>query len=370
MPFGLKNAPAIFQRLMEVVLRDCYHDDIVVFSGSGAEHVEHLRLVLGALRKFGMTLKESKCQFGKEKVEYLGHVIGGGELAVPAHRAAAMAEYIRPVTKKQLRSFLGAAGYYRQFVEGYARLSSVLSPWTSKSAPSVVGWTVEGLEAFDKIKVSLVDVVCLTVPTQEDTFSLHTDASGAGIGATLNVMREGRKRPVAFFSRQLQGAQRNYSATELEGLAMFKSIHYFSHYLYGCRFEVITDHKALVSFLHSRILNRRLHGWLLQLLQFDFIIKYRPGLENGDADALSRQAWDSRAGDPWPGIAPSGQEMLRPAESLKVGGDVGTTHIKEGGALTRGGAFRQDALESSGTGRRKETKGRVQEGVNLIRTHT
>ena len=102
MPFGLKNAPAIFQRLMEVVLRECYHcsapyiDDIVVFSTSGAEHVEHLRLVMSALRKFGMTINERKCEFGKEKIEYLGHVIGGGELAVPAHRATAMADYIRP----------------------------------------------------------------------------------------------------------------------------------------------------------------------------------------------------------------------------------------------------------------------------------
>ena len=151
MPFGLRNAPAIFQRLMEVVLRECYSfsapyiDDIVVFSGSGAEHVEHLRAVLGSLRKFGMTVKEKKCEWGKEKLEYLGHVIGGGQLAVPAHRAAAMANFRQPRTKKQLRSFLGAASYYRQFIEGYAYMSSVLSPWTAKSAPSVVDWT-EGLQ--------------------------------------------------------------------------------------------------------------------------------------------------------------------------------------------------------------------------------
>ena len=337
MPFGLKNAPAIFQRLMEVVLRDCYCfsapyiDDILVFSGSGAEHVQHLRLVLEKLRRFGMTIKVKKCEFGKEKVEYLGHVIGGGELAVPAHRAAAMADYIRPVTKKQLRSFLGAAGYYRQFVEGYASLSSVLSPWTLKSAPSVVGWTAEGVEAFNLIKVSLVDVCCLTIPTQEDTFTLHCDASGAGIGATLNVLRDRKERPVAFYSKQLQGAQHFYSATEL-GLAVFKSVHYFAHYLYGCRFTVVTDHKALVSFLHSRVLNRRLHGWILQLLQFDFVIVYRPGEENGDADALSRQAWDTREGDPW---LAGESDVLRPAPLL-VGGDVGTTHTREGGALTGG----------------------------------
>ena len=348
MPFGLKNAPAMFQRLMEVVLGDCYGcsapyiDDIIVFSENGEEHVQHLRCVLGALRRYGLTIKEAKCEWGKVKLEYLGHVIGGGELAVPAHRAAAMAEYKQPQTKKQLRSFLGAAGYYRQFVEGYARLSAVLSPWTSKSAPSVVCWTAEGLEAFTRIKVSLVDVCSLTVPTQQDEFVLHCDASGTGIGATLNVKRGGRKLPVAFYSKQLQGAQHHYSAMELEGLALFKAIHFFAHYLYGTRFEVITDHKALVSLLHSRVLNRRLHGWVLQLLEFDFTVQYRPGLENGDADALSRQAWDSRAGDPWQQEAGGrdGEEAgLRPAPSYVVGGDVGSESPQREGVATSGVAL-------------------------------
>ena len=330
MPFGLRNAPAIFQRCMEVVLRECYGfsapyiDDIIVFSNSGEEHVEHLRLVLKALSEHGMTLKERKCEFGKEKVEYLGHIIGGGELAVPAHRAAAMASYIQPRTKKQLRSFLGAAGYYRQFVEGFAKLSAVLTPWTAKSAPSIVGWTVEGREAFERIKVSLVNCACLTIPSQEDTFILHTDASGVGIGATLNVKRNGKMLPVAYYSRQLQGAQHRYSATELEGLAVFKAVHYFAHYLYGAKFEVVTDHKALVSLLHSRVLNRRLHGWVLQLLEFDFVVKYRPGVENGDADALSRQDWESSLGSTWLDGRDEEDQGLRAAQSFVVGGDVGT----------------------------------------------
>ena len=358
MPFGLKNAPATFQRLMEVVLGDCYHcsapyiDDVVVFSSSGEEHVQHLRLVMEKLRRFGLTLKESKCQFGREKLEYLGHIIGGGELAVPGHRAAAMANYLQPRTKKELRSFLGAASYYRQFVQGYARLSSELSPMTAKSAPSVVCWTAEGMEAFTRLKVSLVDVCVLTVPSHREDFVLHTDASGKGIGATLNVLRDGKKRPVAYFSKQLQGAQHNYSATELEGLALFKSVNYFAHYLYGTRFEVVTDHKALVSLLHSRVLNRRLHGWVLQLLEFDFTVTYRPGLENGDADALSRQAWDSRSGDPWQTESGGGADEvpgLRPAPSLSVGGDVGSeVPTEEEGVATGGVALKKQEVATSG----------------------
>ena len=335
MPFGLKNAPAIFQRTMEVVLSSCYEfsapyiDDIVVFSKNGVEHAGHLREVFGALKEHGLTVKLAKCEFGRLKVEYLGHIIGGGVLAVPAHRAAAMADFLLPKSKKQLRSFLGAASYYRKFVKGFASMSSVLSPATSKPAPSVVGWTKEMLETFNNIKVCLVNVCMLTIPPQEDMFVLHTDASGAGIDATLNVIREGEEKPAAYFSRQLQGAQRNYSATELEGLAIFKAVHFFSHYLYGCRFTVVTDHKALVSFLKSRVLNRRLHGWMLQLLQFDFSIEYRPGVDNLDADALSRQAWDTSEGDPWRPAAEKEteddqSEQLRAAAVISVvGGDVG-----------------------------------------------
>ena len=335
MPFGLKNAPAIFQRTMEAVLIDCYEfsapyiDDIVVFSADGHSHAQHLRLVFSALEKQGLTIKLSKCEFGKKRLEYLGHVIGGGELAVTAHRAAAMAEYRLPKTKRQLRSFLGAASYCRRFVQGFAKLSSVLSPATSKIAPSVVGWTEVRLEAFQAIKVCLTNICVLTVPSLEDVFSIHSDASGAGIGATLNVVRDGEKRPVAYFSRQLQGAQKRYSATELECLAIFKSVYFFSHFLYGRRFEVVTDHQALVSLLKSRVLNRRLLGWMLQLLDFDFYIIYRAGSENMDADALSRQAWDAREGDPGWTTVPEEKEESRPTTIISpVGGDVGTSHIK------------------------------------------
>ena len=311
---------------MEVVLRGCYDcsapyiDDIVVFSTSGAEHVQQLRRVLGALKEKGLTVRLSKCAFGKTKLEYLGHLIGNGELAVPSHRATAMAEFRQPRTKRQLRSFLRAASYYRRFIKDFANYSSLLSPGTSKFAPGVVEWNEEKLEAFQHLKVCLCDVCVLTVPSLEDVFVLHTDASGAGIGATLNVLREGIEKPVAFFSRQLQGAQQHYSATELEGLAVFKSIHFFAHFLHGSRFSMVTDHKALVSLLKSRRLNKRLHGWVLKLLDFNCEITYRPGKDHQDADGLSRQAWDSAEGDPC--IIMEEKKQSRSNES-SVGGDVG-----------------------------------------------
>ena len=324
MPFGLQNAPAIFQRSMEIVLRGCYGcaspyiDDILVYSVNGVEHVKDLRKVLEALKKGGMTVKMSKCEFGKNKLEYLGHQIGDGELAVPRHRATAMSEFRLPRTKRQLRSFLGAASYYRRFVKNFSNYSGVLSPNTAKLAPGVVQWNEDRLEAFNYLKGVLVCV--LTIPSQEDCFTLHTDASGLGIGATLNVKRKGEDLPVAFYSKQLQGAQKHYSATELEGLAVFKSIHFFDHFLWGRKFTVLTDNRALVYLLKSKRLNKRLHGWMLKLLDFCFEIVYKPGKSNLDADGLSRQAWSTEEGDP--GRLQEEVQQLRAAD-VSVGGDVG-----------------------------------------------
>ena len=297
MPFGLANAPAIFQRVMERALEGCYDfsapyiDDVIVFSSSVEEHAQQLGEVVKALGKAGLTIRKSKCVFGRTSVEYLGHRIGSGCLAVPEHRITAMEKYLLPHTKKQLRAFLGAASYYRQFVYQFAWYSSALSPSTSLSAPAVVDWDDSKLKAFNHLRVSLCTMCILTIPSSEDEFCLHTDASAMGIGATLNVVRMGKELTVAFFSRQLQGAQARYSATELEALAIIRSVFFFAHYLHGRQFVIITDHKALTSWMSSTRLNRRLQGWALKLMDFSFTIQYRPGSTVGDADGLSRQAW-------------------------------------------------------------------------------
>ena len=343
MPFGLRNAPSIFQRVMDCALRGCYEfsapyiDDIVVFSQSGEEHLDHLRKVLLALRENGLTAKLEKCAFGKTKLEYLGHQIGGGEMAVPEHRATAMAEFVLPRTKKQLRAFLGSASYYRKFVSHFADHSSLLTPSTSKFSPSVVVWSEEMLEAFHTLRVSLVDVCALTVPSLEDSFVLHSDASGAGIGAALYVVRDGEEKLVAFFSKQLQGAQFRYSATELEALAVFKAIHFFAHYLWGTCFEVVTDHKALVYLMSSNKLNKRLTGWALQLMDFNFYITYKPGATHLDADGMSRQGW--REHD----LTEGGGGMQTGTSGLLVGGDVGVeTPTEKKGVATVGVALPVD----------------------------
>ena len=151
-----------------------------------------------------------------------------------------------------------------------------------------------------------MSVTVLTIPSQEDCFTLHTDASGLGVGATLNVVREGVESPVGFYSKQLQGAEKNYSATELEALAIYKAIFFFEHFLFGRDFVVYTDHKALVSLLRSKRLK----------------VCYKPGKENCDADGLSRQAWDSKD-------SVQLEEQPRTAAKSQVGGDVGLGPTEE-----------------------------------------
>ena len=295
MPFGLKNAPSHFQRIMEKVLEpvvDCasvYIDDIVVFSKNWSDHMAHLSRVFECIRQAGMTAKTSKCSFGKTKIEYLGHTIGSGQLAVPEHRIASLATYKRPTTKKTLRSFLGCMSYYRRFIPKYSDMSAVLTPSTSVSAPRSVVWTPDMDRAFQKLKVSLCDHVSLIIPSISDSYSLHTDASGFGVGACLHVCRGGDEIPVAFFSRQLQGAEKNYSITELETLAIVSSLKHFEFYVYGTPLIIYTDHKACISLLTSTVLNNRLKRMTNYLQDKELNIVYRPGKDSGNADGLSRQ---------------------------------------------------------------------------------
>ena len=298
MPFGFRNAPSHFQRVMERVLQPVstfaavYIDDIIVFSDSWTQHLDHLSAVFQCFRDAGLKAKPSKCSFGMTSLEYLGHTIGSGTLAVPEQRATALTQFRRPVTKKGLRSFLGSASYYRKFIKNFAEMSSLLTPAITASSPKHVAWTEESIKAFDRLKVSLCAHTTLTIPSPSDSYSLHTDASGSGVGACLHVLRHNEELPVAFFSRQLQGAEKRYSVTELESLAIVAAIKHFDFYLYGTSFEVVTDHKACTALLTSRALNTRLRRMALFLQDRDIKIIYRAGKLSGNADGLSRQFED------------------------------------------------------------------------------
>ncbi len=294
MPFGLTNAPSVFQRLMDVVLVDCmefakvYIDDVLVVSGNWSEHLVHLKSLFGVLQRAGLTCKLSKCVFGRRRLMFLGHEIGDGVIRVPEARVAAIKNHPEPKTRKQLKAFLGLIGYYRRFIEGFHKWSALLTPHTSSLLSGKVEWTSRMSEAFRKLKNSLSSSVCLVVPRVSDVFVVESDASSSGVGVVLSVRRDEELLPVAFYSKQLQGAQSNYSAQELECLAVVEAIKHFSFYLHGQKFEVWTDHKGLESIRTGRQLNRRVYRWSLVLSEFDFVVKYRAGASNVVADELSR----------------------------------------------------------------------------------
>ena len=228
-----------------------YMDDVIIFSGSWADHIRHFRHVLGKLRTAGLTANPTKCKWGGTRMEFLGHLVGEGTMSIPQHRVEALASYTRPMTKKGLRTFLGAIGFYHHYVELLAEHTAVLSPLTAKLAPSRIVRTKEGELAFTTICRCILDCCSLCIPLPEDVFSVVTVASGLGVGEVLQVRRDNRWEAAAFFSRQLQGAELRNSATELEALALVCTIQLFAYYLYGRKFTAYTDHKPLEQLMSS-----------------------------------------------------------------------------------------------------------------------
>ena len=191
---------------MEKVLASCkgfaqvYIDDVLVYSNSCEKHMNHITKVLSALCAAGLISKPTICQWGRKNLDYLGHRVGGGQLCVPEYRVQAMKDYLQPVTRKDLRAYLRSVGYYRRFIDGFAKLSSSLTPATSFREPGRIQWTLDMLDAFQFLRKSLCNYCVLNVPCSYNKFILHMDASGRGIGSVLNVFRDGETLPVAFYS--------------------------------------------------------------------------------------------------------------------------------------------------------------------------
>ena len=298
MPFGLKGAPSTFQRLMDVILAPCsdyarsYIDDIVIFSSTWSDHMRHLRDVFQRLIKAGLKAKPSKCKLAMDHCTFLGHVVGRGLIAMEEAKVDALRNYKRPVTKRDVRAFLGLAGYYRRFVPGFAELTARISDLTKKEFPNQVNWTSLHERDFQKLKNLMCDHQVLHCPDNDQPFFLQTDASERGIGAVLSqVTAEGLEKPVAFFSRKLLPREARYSTVEKECLGVVAALKHFDAYLTGRNFTIVTDHKALQYLQTMRNANARLTRWALALQPFTFTVTHRPGRAHGNADGLSRQAW-------------------------------------------------------------------------------
>ena len=270
MPFGLHSTPATFQRMINHVLSGCqdfvraYIDDIVVYSRSWEEHLDHLRQVLTRLQGAGLTVKIKKCQFGRPKVPYLGHLVGGGDLEPDPGKVQAVKEYPQPETKKDVRAFLGLAGYYRRFIPNFAAVAVPMTELTRKGQPHRVCWTQRQGDAFQKLKDILVQGPVLRVADPSKPYVLQTDASDQGFGAALSqVDQSGEEHPVAFASRKLLPRETRYSTIEKECLAIVWALRFFHVYLYGQSFTIQTDHQPLAWLQRMRNTNSRLTCWAI-----------------------------------------------------------------------------------------------------------
>lgn len=303
MPFGLTNAPAIFQRLMNDIFSDLLDrgvvnllDDILIYSDNVKDHESTVKIVLDRLRKNELYAKLSKCEFSKNSVEFLGHVISAKGLEMCRSKIESVLDWPVPTKVKELQAFLGLANYYRRFIKGFSLIATPLTSLLKKDR--IWDWTEIQDTAFNKMKHLFTSAPILTFPDPLLQYTLECDSSDFALGAILSQHRltsmDGilRLHPVAYFSRKLLPAEQNYEIYDKELLAIKASLEEWRHLLLGTEEPIIifSDHQSLEFFLSTKLLTRRQARWSLFLNEFNFIIKYRKGAQQGKPDALSRRA--------------------------------------------------------------------------------
>ena len=307
MPFGLSNSPATYQRLMEECLGDynmticvIYLDDLIVFADTFEEHLERLDMILARLKQCNLKLSPEKCIFIQEKVNFLGHVVSSQGIETDPAKIEKIKNWPTPCNSDELRSFLAFAGYYRRFIRDFSKitrpLTDLLPPTPKKKGQKLKEefvWTEKEENIFTNLKTILSTPPILAYPDFNLPFELHIDASAKGLGAVLYQEQQNQKKVIAYASRSLSKAEKNYSAFKLEFLALKWAItEKFSDYLTLAHFTVLTDNNPLTYVLTSAKLDATGHRWASALGEYSFDIFYRPGLKNADADIMSRYPFD------------------------------------------------------------------------------
>ena len=292
---GLKNAGSTFQRMMDKVLDGLigeicyvYLDDIIIFSESLEEHEGRVKQVFDRLKKNGLQIKIKKCEFIKPSIKFLGHKISYGKVEMSQHLVEAIADAELPKTMRQLRGFMGLANYYRKFIKGFAKIASPLNKHLNNTDKAVM-LSEDAKKSFETLKLELTNMEnILSLPDFNIQFILETDASDDCIGAALMQKVDNKDCPIAFFSRSMTNAEKNYDTSQKELLAVVKAVDHFRQFLYSKEFIIKTDHHPLTSITTKAKPSVRLGRWLSELADYAFKIEHKKGVDNVLADALSR----------------------------------------------------------------------------------
>ena len=297
MPFGLCNAPATFERLMEKVLGQlqwqillCYLDDILIFSKSVEQHFEHLKTVFERLRTAKLKLKPKKCHFFCQQVTFLGHVVSRDGVSTDPDKIQKVRDCPSPTDLHEVRSVVGLMSYYRRFMPHFSEVAKPLIKLTEKDQD--FRWQDEQERAFQQMKELLITAPVLAHPRTEGLFVLDTDASNEGIGAVLSQIQDDQEKVIAYASKTLSKTEKNYCITRRELLAVVTFVTQYKHFLLGRKFLVRTDNAAVRYWMkiHSDTYDPQgqTARWMVKLSAYDFEIKHRPGKQHSNADGLSR----------------------------------------------------------------------------------
>jgi hypothetical protein len=293
MPFGLKSAPSTFQRMMNNILSELignrclvYVDDILILGETLNEHNSKLRMVFQKLREFNIKIEPDKCEFLKEELNYLGHVVTPEGVKPDKKKTTAVDEFPTPRAPKDVKSFLGLAGYYRRFIADFSAIAKPLTDLLKKEKDWK--WKEREQTSFEMLKSKMTSAPLLQYPDFSKPFIVTTDASGYAIGAILSQGKLGADKPIAYASTTLNTAEINYATVEKELLAVVWACKHFRPYLLGRKFTIVTDHKGLTWIFNVKDPSSRLMRWKLLLEEYDYEIQYRAGERNCNADSLSR----------------------------------------------------------------------------------
>ena len=296
MPFGLCNAPSVFQRYMNFVLRGLlgkgclvYLDDIVIYGRTRAEHDDHLRQVLKRLREHKLRTKPAKCTIGERSLKLLGHVVDKNGIHTDPDKCKAIRRMEAPRDAAETRRFLGATGYYRDLIPGYAKLAAPLVELTRKDVP--FEWTRHRRTAFEQLKKELLSDHCVGYPDVNKPYNLYTDACDYALGSVLTQKDDvtGKEKAIYYISHQFNDTQRRWPTIEKEAYGVVYSIDKLRPYLLGSPgVNVYTDHKPLLSLFTEQMKNTKIQRWAILLAEFKVKINYIKGENNFKADFLSR----------------------------------------------------------------------------------